>query len=272
MTSEERNQALPRRRGIKVIGAGLGRTGTKSLAAALDILGYKTYHFPLPQHSATWAAYASGTGSVQDAINTAVVDGYDATSDQPMADVFRAQMEMFPKAKVILTVRDSPEKWAASWKVLVEFIRVQERPFTLRKPYFYPTFIQWIPFMRNWKRMRDIMGVHLGLRPGQLVRGCMSEPDGWLEKQYEAHNQLVEDAVPKDKLLVFNVKEGWDPLCEFLGKEVPQEPFPNVNESKDLKQATAIMRVVSYGWLPLFLGSMGCLSAVVTKAIFRKSK
>ena len=57
MTSEELNKAVLRR-GIKVIGAGLGRTGTKSLAAALDILGYKTYHFPLPQHSAAWAAYA----------------------------------------------------------------------------------------------------------------------------------------------------------------------------------------------------------------------
>ena len=74
MASEEQKQG-PRRRGTKVIGAGLGRTGTKSLAAALDILGYKTYHFPLPQHSAAWAAYASGTGSVQDAINIAVVDG-----------------------------------------------------------------------------------------------------------------------------------------------------------------------------------------------------
>ena len=189
-----------------------------------------------------------------------------------MADVFQDQMGLFPEARVILTVRDSPEKWAASWKVLVEFIRVQERPFSLWRPYFYPTFIQWIPFMRNWKRMRDMMGVHLGLRPGQLVRGCMSEPDGWLEKQYEAHNQLVEDTVPKDKLLMFNVKEGWDPLCEFLEKEVPQEPFPNVNESKDLKQATTIMKVVSYAWLPLFLGSIGCLSAVVTKSIFRKSK
>ena len=114
--------------------------------------------------------------------------------------------------------------------------------------------------MRNWKRMRDMMGVHLGLLPGQLIRGCMSEPDGWLEKQYEAHNQLVEDTVPKDKLLVFNVKEGWGPVCQFLGKEVPQESFPNVNESKELQRATTIMRVVSYGWLPLFLGSMGCLS------------
>jgi len=271
MTSEELNKAVLRR-GIKVIGAGLGRTGTKSLAAALDILGYKTYHFPLPQHSAAWAAYASGTGSVQDAINTAVSDGYDATCDQPMADVFRAQMEMFPDARVILTVRDSPEKWAASWKVLAEFIRVQERPFSLWRPYFYPAFIQWIPFMRNWKRMRDVMGVHLTLRPGQLVRGYVSEPEGWLEKQYEAHNKIVKKEVSKDKLLVFNVKEGWGPLCEFLEKEVPHEPFPNVNESKELQRATLIMKVVSYGWFPLLLGSMGCLSAIATTSLLRKTK
>lgn len=56
-------------------------------------------------------------------------------------------------------------------------------------------------------------------------------------------------------MLVFNVKEGWDPLCNFLGKEVPVEPFPNVNESKDLKRATIMMKVVSYTWIPFLFGT-----------------
>mmetsp|Transcript_5358 Transcript_5358/g.9101 ORF Transcript_5358/g.9101 Transcript_5358/m.9101 type:complete len:267 (-) Transcript_5358:43-843(-) len=266
MTEEDRDDSCR----IRVIGAGLGRTGTKSLAAALDMLGYRTYHFPLPEHSAAWAAYAKGTGSAQDAIGTAVAAGYNATCDQPMADALQEQLEMFPDAKVVLTVRDSPEKWAASWKILMEFIRVQEQPFSLWRP-FYPTFIQWIPFMQNWKRMRDIMGVHLGLLPGQLIRGHVSEPAGWLEKQYDAHNKTVRKVVPKEKLLVFNVKEGWAPLCKFLGKELPEEPFPNVNESKELRRATTIMKVVSYGWLP-FLGSMGYISTIAIKSIFRKPK
>ena len=56
--------------------------------------------------------------------------------------------------------------------------------------------------------------------------------------------------VPPDRLLVFNVKEGWAPLCEFLGKEEPAVPFPFVNESADLERATAVMKVLSWGWLP----------------------
>lgn len=255
---------------IKVIGAGLGRTGTKSLAAALDILGYRTYHFPLPEHSAAWAAYADGTGSVQEAIMMAVDAGYNATCDQPMADMFAEQMGMFPNAKVILTIRDSPEKWASSWKVLMEFIRVQERPFSLWKP-FYPTFIQWIPFMQNWKQMRNIMGVHLGLSPGQLIREYDSEPKEWLENQYKAHNKMVQEHVPKNQLLVFNVKEGWGPICKFLGREIPEEPFPKVNESAELQRATIIMKVLSFGWLP-FLAGVGCFSASAFKSILRKTK
>ena len=71
----------------------------------------------------------------------------------------------------------------------------------------------------------------------------------------------VQRHVPNDQLLVFNVKEGWDPLYRFLGKDVPVAedddgsgskliPFPNVNESQDLKRATTMMKVVSYGWIP----------------------
>mmetsp|Transcript_26348 Transcript_26348/g.55619 ORF Transcript_26348/g.55619 Transcript_26348/m.55619 type:complete len:279 (+) Transcript_26348:85-921(+) len=255
----------PRR--ILVIGAGLGRTGTKSLAAALDLLGYRTYHFPLPEHSTAWAAYADGTAPAQHAIMAAVNSGYDATCDQPMADVFATQLEMFPDAKVVLTVRDSPEKWAASWRVLMEFIEVQERPFSL----LYPTFIQFVPFMRNWKRMRDVMGIHLGLRPGQLVRGYKYEDEGWLERQYESHIASVREHVPKDQLLVFNVKEGWDPLCNFLEKDIPETiPFPNVNESRDLKRATTMMKVVSYCWMPLLLGTGYAIS--LTLRSLRKVK
>ncbi|KAL7541150.1 hypothetical protein ACHAWF_006869 [Thalassiosira exigua] len=252
-------------RGIRVIGAGLGRTGTKSLASALDVLGYRTYHFPLPEHSSAWARYSDGSGTAQDAILTCVDAGYDATCDQPMADVFAEQMAMYPDAKVILTVRDGAAKWAESWKVLMEFVEVQERPFSLWRP-LYPTFIQWIPFMRNWKRMRDVMGAHLGLRPGQLIRGWRDEPEGWLEEQYEGHNAAVRKKVPADRLIVFNVKEGWEPICKFLGKDIPDEPFPRVNESKELRRAATTMKVVSYGWIP-FLATVGCLSVAAIKSM-----
>lgn len=202
---------------------------------------------------------------VEDAIREIVSAGYDATCDNPLADVFQDQLEMYPDAKVILTVRDSAEKWAGSWKTLGDFIEVQERTFSLR----YPTFIQWIPLFRNWKCARNVMGIHLGLKPGEIVRDWRDKPDGWLEEQYRAHNNLVRNTVPNDRLLVFNVKEGWEPLCDFLGKEVPNGvPFPNVNESADLKRARTIMKFVSYAWIPMVLATtaaslvvaFGCVS------------
>ena len=175
-------------------------------------------------------------------------DGFTATCDNPPADLYREQLKKYPGAKVVLTVRDSSDKWVASWKVLMDFIQVQERPFSLT----YPTFIQWVPFMQAWKRMRGCIGTHLGLPPGELIRGWRQRPDSdaFLAAQYEAHIAHVKANVPPEKLLVFNVKEGWGPLCAFLGKEVPDEPFPNVNESKELARATRIMKAVSYAWLP----------------------
>jgi hypothetical protein len=130
----------------------------------------------------------------------------------------------------------------------MEFIEVQERPFSLS----YPTFIQWVPFMAAWKRMRGIVGMHLGLQPGELIRGWRQkpEPDAWLAEQYEAHNAQVQARVPKEQLLVFNVKEGWAPLCAFLGKEVPAQPFPFVNESAEIETAKRAMVMLSYAWLP----------------------
>jgi len=242
---------------IEVIGAGLGRTGTKSFQAALDLLGYKTYHFPLPAHAETWAKFAEGQVSSGEVLEMVARDGFTATCDNPSADLYAEQLKKYPNAKVVLTVRDNGAKWAASWRVLMSFVEVQERPFSLA----YPTFIQWIPFMRAWKRMRNYIGTHLGLPAGELIRGWAKrpDPDGWLAAQYDAHNAQVRASVPPSKLLVFNVKDGWAPLCTFLGKEVPAEPFPFVNESADLKFATKVMAVLSYAWLPVIAVSVACL-------------
>eukprot|EP00957_Ditylum_brightwellii_P033191 2515097-Ditylum_brightwellii.AAC.1 len=189
--------------------------------------------------------------SADDVIDLVVRDGFTATCDNPSADLYQEQMRIFPDAKVVLTVRDSSAKWASSWKVLMSFIEVQERPFTLS----YPSFLQFVPFMNAWKRMRGIIGAtHLGLPQGALIRSWsnQADPDAWLAKQYEAHNAHVISHVPADRLLVFNVKEGWGPLCQFLGKEVPpdDEPFPFVNESAELALAEKVMKGITYMWIP----------------------
>ncbi len=251
--------------GIQVIGAGLGRTGTKSLQAALDLLGYKTYHFPLPAHAESWAQFAEGRIKADEVIDVVSRDGFTATCDQPSADVYRDQIRMYPNAKVILTVRDSGAVWAASWRVLMDFIEVQERPFSLT----YPSFIQWVPFMYAWKRMRNMMGMHLGLPSGELIRGWRSQPDpnAWLAMQYEAHNAQVKEHMKQEgkQLLVFNIKDGWAPLCAFLGKEVPSTPFPCVNESTEIIFATKAMKIVTYAWLPVMVASVSIAYAFIAR-------
>ena len=67
------------------------------------------------------------------------------------------------------------------------------------------------------------------------------------------------------RLLVFNVKEGWAPLCDFLGKEIPDQPFPNVNESAELERATKIMKGLSYAWVPALAASLAIACACFTQ-------
>ena len=99
---------------IQVIGAGLGRTGTKSLQTALEILGYKTYHFPPPHHSGQWASLVDSLSPSSSSSSSPVTtpemvlqmvadEGYTATCDQPMADLYFEQLTLFPDSKVVLT-------------------------------------------------------------------------------------------------------------------------------------------------------------------------
>jgi hypothetical protein len=101
---------------------------------------------------------------------------------------------------------------------------------------------------------------HLGLPPGELTHGWRNHSDEWLAEQYERHIQHVMDTVPKDQLLIFNVKEGWGPLCEFLGSSsgqvgIPNESFPHsqVNTTRSLKRLRRQLLAVVYGWIPTLL-------------------
>ncbi len=255
---------------ICVIGAGLGRTGTKSLAAALEILSFKTYHFASPDHAKKWAAISMGESAelLEDMLKLIALEGYQATCDQPTADVFEEQMKLYPNARVILTVRDSPSAWVKSWKVLMRFIEIQEKNFSLT----YPTFIQWIPFMQDWKIMRNMMGCRtIGSEPEDLIRGWKykEDPDSFLEECYIKHNKKVYQVVPPEKLLEFNVKSGWQPLCDFLQVPVPDVDFPFVNESADLETASTVMKVLSYTWIPIGIAVVS-ISVAVTRSYLTK--
>ena len=247
--------------GIQVIVAGLGRTGTMSMEAALEILGYKSYHMGAiifeEGHAKLWRERAEGKVETKDVFQAMTAKGYNATMDSPMCDVYLEQMELYPNAKVILTEhpRGAPG-WAKSYVTLMRFVQVQSRPFSL----LYPNFMGWIPAIRDLNIIRNMIGVPtMGLQPGQMCYGLWDQKpttNKWLEGLYEVHNKHVRKHVPAHQLLEYDVSQGWEPLCKFLGKPIPDEPFPHRNDSQSMKRLRTIVQVVVYAWIPLAAGTV----------------
>ncbi len=195
--------------GLEVIGAGFGRTGTTSLKHALEILGYPCYHMEeVAKHNERghvqfW--YEKYTGESARPYDE-IFAHYRATVDFPACTYYRELMEVYPDARVLLSVRDS-EGWWKSFEALLK------TNYTMRYFFFIP------PVRRFYK---------LVLRLQDKVFDGPLDKARYI-KRYESHNAEVQATVPPEKLLVWNVKEGWEPLCEWLGEPVPDLPFPHSN-------------------------------------------
>jgi len=197
---------------IKVIGAGFGRTGTMSLKAALELLGYgKCYHMMEVMdhfdHLDFWSQAARGEAVPWDTL----FSGYQASCDWPSANYWRAQLQHYPNAKVLLSTRD-PERWYTSvintiYPTSVD-ARKSDDPNTAR-------FGNWL-FEVIWDGVFD---------------GRIDDKEHCIAI-YEAHEKAVISEVPESQLLVFQASEGWAPLCEFLACAVPDVPYPNTNSTE----------------------------------------
>lgn len=239
-----------------------------SLTEALDKLGYKTYHYLDFSHHYAWAEMADGKRTPQAIVQLIAKDGYNATLENPTCDIYQDILAEYPNAKVILTVRDSPEKFCKSWKTLFDTMVLTEKKFS----WTYPSFFGYITLFANLKKIRFFMGTtHLGLNPGDLTHGWRVKGDEWLAKQYTRHNEHVKKNVKPDNLLIFNVKEGWGPLCKFLGKEIPtDQPFPNVqvNSTESLLELRKSFRLITYLWIPSTL-TLGATAIFVAKHLVK---
>ena len=223
-----------------------------SLDEALKKLGYKTYHYLDFSHHPAWADLANGKKTSKEVIDLIVQDGYNATLENPTSDIYQDILREYPDAKVILTVRDSSQAFCKSWKILFDTMVITEQKFSLK----FPSFFGYIPLFANLKKIRYFMGTtHLKLNPGDLTHGWRTKGDAWLAEQYEKHNEHIRSNVDPKNLLVFNVKEGWEPLCKFLAKEIPDEPFPNVqvNTTSALLELRSVFRKIVYLWIPTTL-------------------
>jgi hypothetical protein len=196
---------------LKVIGAGLGRTATFSLKFALEHLGLgPCYHM-----SEVFAGARRNVPLWLDAIDgrpdwDAVFDGFASTTDYPACNYWRELAEHYPDAKVILTVRD-PDSW---------FDSVSETIFS-----------------------DGMQGSLRGSPAGDMMQGLIFDVFGdrigdrdFMTKWFVQRNQQIIDTLPSERLLVYSPKEGWAPLCSFLGVAVPAEPFPRVNSRDEITQ------------------------------------
>jgi hypothetical protein len=195
---------------LAVIGAGIGRTGTLSLKLALEQIGYgPCYHMAevfknVQAHVPLWQAACE-----ENANWDRLFYGYRSAVDFPVAAFYKELTAHCPDAKVILTVRDSSEVWVKSMMATIApAMRGQPKEEFLA-----------------WRRMVNA-AIHDRFFGGEM------DTEAQLRSRYERHNEEVERVIPKERLLVYNVSEGWEPLCRFLNVPIPAEAFPRTNSTQ----------------------------------------
>ena len=199
---------------LSVVGAGFGRTGTLSLKNALEQLGvgrcyhmFEVYPPQVPLWQRAWDESAGTQFPWED-----IFDGYACAVDWPACQFWRVLLDAYPESKCVLTVRD-PSNWYDS----------------VRKTIY-----------EGSKRMRGLDDPVMQARTRMVYsiiwdgvfEGRFEDREFAIE-QYELHIESVVDSVPRERLLVFDVRDGWRPLCDFLAVDVPDEPFPRTNSSDD---------------------------------------
>jgi hypothetical protein len=200
---------------LRVIGSGVGRTGTTSLKAALTrLLGAPCYHmvdvFARPADFAVWTS--AGQGKPVDW--HALYEGFAATCDWPSASFWPDLLAAFPDALVVHSTRDAESWWRSARDTIFSGPAGGDTP--------------------GGPPMRAMLDAILGARFTRDVR----DHDAAIAA-YERHNAHVLATAPRDRLVQWSVKDGWGPLCAALGLPVPAEPFPHANTTEDFRAQMA---------------------------------
>ncbi len=196
---------------LRIVGAGLPRTGTHSLQLALQqLLGGSCYHMrEIPGHpfdlGAGWHGALAGEAADWDRIFA----GYVAAVDWPASLFWRELSEAYPQAPVLLSVRESPQVWWESADAtILPYARMALAP--------------------DWEGGSDFQAML------ERFTGTAHWDDpATMMAAYELHNDAVRRSVPPERLLEWHAEEGWAPLCRALDLPVPEEPFPWTNRRSE---------------------------------------
>jgi len=233
---------------IQVFVAGFGRTGTSSLTLALEMLGYRPLHDGDISHvAADVNALYENKITTDQLFSKIASQGYNVTGLDVLNHFWRWAVDK-DEVKVILTVRDTPEAWVDSFLSMADHYNYMTVP-----PL---SFLQGIT-----RRFLDDLFLHepTGGKPTQW-RDPIVLKEGYLKRQRE-----VIAEVPSDRLLVFNVKEGWTPLCKFLNKPIPPSSFPRVNDRAFMEGVGTVLWLLTWIWPLLALLPFGFVMCVYVR-------
>lgn len=195
---------------LKVVGAGLGRTGTHSLKVALELLlGEPCYHmievFGHPEHVGMWHQATLGNMPDWDELFA----GYGAAVDWPAAAFWEEQAQAYPEAVILLSTRDSASWWRSCDDTIFQVFRTAGDTMPA----------EWTAMVKQMFR--------------NFAGDTLSEESA--VAAYERHNDHVRSTAPPDRLLEWHPGDGWEPICRALGVAVPDEPFPHVNSTAEFR-------------------------------------
>jgi sulfotransferase family protein len=197
---------------LRVVGAGLGRTGTHSLKLALEqLLGAPCYHmievFQHPEHVPMWRRAAEGDMPDWDVL----FDGYVAAVDWPVGSFWREVSEAYPGSIIVLSDRDPGSWWKSASSTIFQAMDRMDAD----------------PAGREWHEMITTM-FRTRFTPDVTDEAAAKEA-------FVRHNDDVRRTAPRDRLLEWTAAQGWAPLCAALGVPVPDAPFPHVNTTEEFR-------------------------------------
>ena len=210
---------------MKLIAAGLPRTATTTQLIALEMLGFPCYHMrdmmsDLATSVPQWRKALEGDGDWEE-----IFEGKESIADWPGGYHWRELMDVYPDAKVMLSVRDA-DSWVRSMHNTIAAIWFGDNlmhHLAMAQYHIDPLYASWIDVLGDMWTKADIMMA--GRDDADTMAADMNR---W--------NQEIIDTVPSERLLVWYPTDGWEPLCEFLEVPVPDGPVPNVNDTENFQK------------------------------------